>query len=163
MDSFACGECQLHCQSAGELLLHYEQAHSIVVTPGLEPLATSLVEDDDRYWEDHLQCSKCQKVHPNLRARMVHVCPDDRRHVCDVCGHRFAYKANLVRHQKGWCTIGSFPCPLCDTVLIRDDDRDKHVRTEHPGEKPFTCEADGCTKEFGTNQGFRQHMNLCHK
>ena len=49
--------------------------------------------------------------------------------VCNICGDGFTQQPNLDQHQRGHSARG-FPCPICDKVFRKTDDRLIHVLTQ---------------------------------
>ncbi|XP_070211174.1 oocyte zinc finger protein XlCOF20-like [Littorina saxatilis] len=88
-------------------------------------------------------------------------------HVCDVCGKRLSCHYSLQRHQlyqhdtdkdRNPFRCSRFPC---SRVFATQQRLDRHVRTEHLGDKPFVCNR--CGRRFGLRHYLSEHLLRCQR
>lgn len=56
-----------------------------------------------------------------------------------------------------------FECPICHKVFKRREHQDRHVSTQHKGEKPHLCSAVGCNKRYTRREELLKHFRLHHE
>lgn len=121
-----------------------------------------------------------QQVHSAPKA------PQEKIHLCDICGMGFAKKNKMVVHQRVHTGVKPYHCRYCDKSFSKSGERNCHERI-HTGERPYSCEYCGkafrqsapfkvhirthtgerpyvcniCTKGFTTNQGLKLHKKQC--
>ncbi|KAH1010270.1 hypothetical protein HUJ05_004589 [Dendroctonus ponderosae] len=121
-----------------------------------------------------------QQVHSAPKA------PQEKIHLCDICGMGFAKKNKMVVHQRVHTGVKPYHCRYCEKSFSKSGERNCHERI-HTGERPYSCEYCGkafrqsapfkvhirthtgerpyvcniCTKGFTTNQGLKLHKKQC--
>ena len=90
-------------------------------------------------------CGKSFKTPEILKQhnKIVHASEEDRfSHCCEVCGRKFAQKANLESHMRTHTGDKPFACDFCSKSFSQKGNLDEHRRT-HTGEKPYVCDICG--------------------
>ncbi|UYM14374.1 C2H2-type zinc finger protein [Endozoicomonas euniceicola] len=78
----------------------------------------------------------------------------NKKHVCDVCGKKFAHFGNLVRHKRTHTGEKPHECDLCQKRFACSSNFVRHRRT-HTGDKPYKC--DVCPKRFAASGDLTIH------
>ncbi|UYM14375.1 C2H2-type zinc finger protein [Endozoicomonas euniceicola] len=81
----------------------------------------------------------------------------NKKHVCDVCGKKFAHFGNLVRHKRTHTGEKPYECDMCGKKFARSESLARHKRT-HTGEKPYEC--DVCQKGFAYSSDLVRHKRI---
>ncbi|UYM14376.1 C2H2-type zinc finger protein [Endozoicomonas euniceicola] len=101
-------------------------------------------------------CDVCGKKF----ARSIHLIVHKRTHTgekpyeCDVCQKGFAYSSNLLRHQRTHTGAKPHECDVCKKIFTQSGDLIRHKRT-HTGEKPYKCYV--CEKGFSASGNLATH------
>ncbi|UYM14372.1 C2H2-type zinc finger protein [Endozoicomonas euniceicola] len=78
----------------------------------------------------------------------------NKKHVCDVCGKRFALSGDLVRHKRTHTGEKPYECDVCGKKFARSETLTRHKRS-HTGKKPYEC--DVCPKRFAASGDLTKH------
>ncbi|KAJ2954348.1 hypothetical protein O0L34_g2606 [Tuta absoluta] len=128
-----------------------------------------------------LKCNTCTKEFTSVKTATRHrnVCRQvDRKHVCSVCGLKFAYEISLnkhiLRHHEGQSVSVSFiekkkekppedgsqqyQCDTCHRRFPKKESLAKHAKTHMPPEKCFEC--DVCKRKFSRKDNLRSHKRI---
>lgn len=78
------------------------------------------------------QCEVCGKhvLHIAIHMRQVHLYPEVRPHMCDLCGACFK-KIGALRTHRVIHTGERFPCPVCGRGFTQRGDMRKHAKALH--------------------------------
>lgn len=89
------------------------------------------------------------------------------QHMCDICGLYLTTSSSLRRHRlnRHETDIARNPVPCshngCKKVFATQERMDRHVRSEHLGEKPHICQR--CGKSFGLRNYLMDHLLRCQQ
>lgn len=89
------------------------------------------------------------------------------QHMCDICGLYLTTTSSLRRHRvnRHETDIAQNPVPCthngCKKVFATQERMDRHVRSEHLGEKPHICQR--CGKSFGLRSYLMDHLLRCQQ
>ncbi|XP_049885026.1 zinc finger protein 260-like isoform X2 [Pectinophora gossypiella] len=132
--------------------------------------------------EKSLRCNTCTKAFTSAKSASRHrsICRQvDRKHVCNVCGLKFAYEISLnkhiLRHHEGQSVSVSFleskpkekspddgsqqyQCEVCHRCFPKKESLAKHAKTHMPVEKCFEC--DICKRKFSRKDNLRSHKRI---
>lgn len=77
-------------------------------------------------------CEVCGKdvLHIRLHMRQVHLYPEVRPHMCDLCGTCFK-KSSALRAHRAIHTGERYPCPVCGRGFTQRGDMRKHAKALH--------------------------------
>ena len=82
-------------------------------------------------------------------------------HVCNKCEAAFAYKLDLIIHQKGvHFGIKDHACVLCDAAFTRKGDLNHHVKSVHNKIKDKQCNL--CDFIASTQKQVQWHIRISH-
>ncbi|UYM14386.1 C2H2-type zinc finger protein [Endozoicomonas euniceicola] len=81
----------------------------------------------------------------------------NKKHVCDVCGKKFAHFGNLVRHKRTHTGEKLYECDVCQKRFARSGHLARHNRI-HTGEKPYECNV--CGREFANSGNLVKHKRI---
>lgn len=82
-----------------------------------------------------------------------------RKHVCDICGHAFAYPRNLADHKKTHSNVRDQVCDVCGKAFTNANLLNQH-KNVHNGQK-FVCKV--CGKDYAHYRGLCRHIGKAHK
>ena len=102
--------------------------------------------------EPQFSCMDCKKKFRTqwlLKRHMIsHT--KDTKHICAVCGARFASSYNLHRHEETLhLHLKSFKCDLCEKTFKRKEYLSDHILA-HSGEKTHKCST--CGKSYSVKR-----------
>ncbi|KAJ4444784.1 hypothetical protein ANN_06581 [Periplaneta americana] len=115
-----------------------------------------------------LQCNVCNKRYSCLDAlmehrRLTHLDRQEsiKKHVCELCGKVFPYRATLRNHQISHTGEKPFQCDQCDKAYPYKYNLAAHKRTVHSDsaaeKKRHQCET--CGKTYAYKRSLLLHMN----
>lgn len=117
------------------------------------------------------KCHLCQKpLHDALALKQAHMQtkhPDERKHLCDICGKLVARM--LSEHKKLHFPVKSnYECLLCGKQFVSAYRREIHVKEVHhvsresltKAKRKFAC--DICKMSFPNKKSIRTHINRQH-
>ncbi|UYM14380.1 C2H2-type zinc finger protein [Endozoicomonas euniceicola] len=102
-------------------------------------------------------CDVCGKKF----ARSIHLIVHKRTHTgekpyeCDVCQKGFAYSSNLLIHQRTHTGAKPYECDVCQKRFAHSGNLARHKRS-HAGKKPYEC--DVCQKRFAYSSSLLIHQ-----
>lgn len=110
--------------------------------------------------EKPYQCKLCGKAFNQPYYMTIHmrIHSKDKPYKCDLCGVSFVTSSHLGRHMKSHNNIKPHKCTICDRAFILPGHLRDHMRSQHTGERPFSCEI--CGNNFARRKLLRQHMQL---
>lgn len=78
------------------------------------------------------ECQVCGKhvLHIAIHMKQVHLYPDVRPHMCDVCGAAFKKTSALQTHRVIHTGV-RYPCPVCGRGFTQRGDMRKHAKALH--------------------------------
>eukprot|EP00058_Branchiostoma_floridae_P000522 XP_002586010.1 hypothetical protein BRAFLDRAFT_110209 [Branchiostoma floridae] len=82
----------------------------------------------------------------------------EKKHVCTVCGNRYARRSSLLQHRRLHDPDGH-KCHTCENFFPTDA-RLKEHQVVHTGETQHVC--DVCQKKFKYKRGLITHMRHLH-
>ena len=111
---YKCDKCEKSYKRKAELQEHEEMSHSS---------------------NFNYSCDKCGKQFygkKNLALHMkTHYSDDEKKHVCNVCGHRFAKIKFLKNHMTVHSDIRQFACEVCGARVKTRDTLKQHRKKLH--------------------------------
>jgi len=111
---FQCSKCTKSYKRKAELLEHEEMSHSI---------------------NYNYSCEKCGKQFfgkKNLALHMkTHYTEDEKKHVCNICGYRFAKIKFLKNHLTTHSDVRQFACEVCGARVKTRDTLKQHRKKLH--------------------------------
>ncbi|KAI8115471.1 Histone-lysine N-methyltransferase PRDM9 [Lucilia cuprina] len=146
-----CTLCDNIYSNPRSLRKHYVRVHE----SGQEPSAASMAQ---------YNCQICKITFPSIQDAKQHrkehkqSNPTERKHVCDICGHHFAYPRNLADHKKTHSNIRDQVCDVCGKAFTNTNLLNQH-KNVHTGEK-FVCKA--CGKDYAHYRGLCRHITKAH-
>lgn len=146
-----CPLCDNIYSNPRSLRKHYVRVHE----SGQQPSNASLAQ---------YNCQICKITFPTIQDAKQHrkehkqSNPTERRHVCDICGHHFAYPRNLHDHKKTHSNIRDQVCDVCGKAFTNANLLNQH-KNVHTGEK-FVCKA--CGKDYAHYRGLCRHITKVH-
>lgn len=146
-----CHLCDNIYSNPRSLRKHYVRVHE----SGQQPSSASLAQ---------YNCQICKITFPTIQDAKQHrkehkqSNPAERRHVCDICGHHFAYPRNLHDHKKTHSNIRDQVCDICGKAFTNANLLNQH-KNVHTGEK-FVCKA--CGKDYAHYRGLCRHITKVH-
>ncbi|UYM14379.1 C2H2-type zinc finger protein [Endozoicomonas euniceicola] len=78
----------------------------------------------------------------------------NKKHVCDVCGKKFARSIHLIVHKRTHTGEKPYECDVCQKRFACSSNFVRHRRT-HTGDKPYKC--DVCQKRFAHSGNLARH------
>lgn len=120
------------------------------------------------------KCHLCEKEYTYLHYLKQHLKKhkdNTLMHACDVCGHEFKLRQNLLAHKRVHTGEKPYVCKLCGKSFNQPYYMTVHMRI-HQKQKPYACEL--CGVAFVTSSHLGRHMkshnnikphkcNLCEK
>ncbi|KAI4455323.1 zinc finger protein [Holotrichia oblita] len=101
------------------------------------------------------ECSICFKLVTDVKRHMkTHF----SQHICDICGSKFAWKCNLIKHIRIHTGDRPYTCEMCGKSFTQKSTLDIHIKSIHTGEKRHICE--NCGKKFTTSAELRKHSGV---
>ena len=93
--------------------------------------------------------------------RVVH--RGERPLACEHCEKTFAYKADLVIHERSHTGERPFACEVegCSHAYAYKSTLVVHMRS-HTGERPYACTVEGCSKAFVRPSKLGRHVREVH-
>ncbi|XP_065365594.1 zinc finger protein 782-like [Calliphora vicina] len=146
-----CSLCDNIYSNPRSLRKHYVRVHE----SGQEPSAASMAQ---------YNCQICKITFLSIQDAKQHrkehkqSNPAERKHVCDICGHHFAYPRNLADHKKTHSNIRDQVCDVCGKAFTNTNLLNQH-KNVHTGEK-FVCKA--CGKDYAHYRGLCRHITKAH-
>ncbi|KAI9334919.1 hypothetical protein BDR26DRAFT_839637 [Obelidium mucronatum] len=105
----------------------------------------------------------CKASFPKWSLLQAHI-KQDHKVICKQCNKTFTTKYSLQMHLKTHLLEDRtvFACTVedCGKVFMTNSNLKTHIRTKHELLKPYKCNADGCTSEFGHKHLLTRHMRL---
>lgn len=110
--------------------------------------------------EKPFQCKLCGKAFNQSYYMTIHmrIHQKEKPYQCSLCGVSFVTSSHLGRHMKSHNNIKPHKCEICDRRFILPGHLRDHMRSQHTGERPFSC--DVCGNTFSRRKLLRQHMQL---
>ena len=146
--SVECVECGKMLKSPEFLSVHIARVHKGLAEPWRCPICDKGFTRKASY-EEHVSrhsgirdkfCEICDKYYYETaywrHMKLVHPAEKSLRFSCQICNKAFSQKFKLNQHM---------PVHMTET------------------EKPFSCKAPGCEKNFGTAQRLKKHEKLMHE
>ncbi|EDV49746.1 zinc finger protein 586 [Drosophila erecta] len=99
------------------------------------------------------KCELCIKEFKHQRNLLDHMKVHSNSHVCQNCGERFLFKADLDKHLCYRNSNSTVECPICLKVFSSTQSLDSHKCEEHP---PFRCPH--CQQNFSREQNLKAHL-----
>lgn len=103
-------------------------------------------------------CNICQKEYTYLHYLKQHLKKHKDNtllHTCDVCGHEFKLRQNLLAHMRIHTGEKPYQCKLCHKSFNQPYYMTVHMRI-HQKEKPYQCSL--CGVSFVTSSHLGRHM-----
>uniref|UniRef100_A0A8D8HNK6 Zinc finger protein 26 n=1 Tax=Culex pipiens TaxID=7175 RepID=A0A8D8HNK6_CULPI len=149
---YAC--CVLRCfetfQTYEDLEFHADEAHALV----------RLQHEQDRNAEHNVTCDICHRGFPDERTYSRHRNDKTRKHICKTCGVQYAFRANLIEHERSNCgQVARYKCSQCDKAYKTPGGLKNHRKT-HKDQRSFVCEL--CGRAFLRKGILKDHMNTVH-
>lgn len=105
-------------------------------------------------------CKLCGKAFNQPYYMTIHmrIHQKEKPYQCSLCGVSFVTSSHLGRHMKSHNNIKPHKCTICERAFILPGHLRDHMRSQHTGERPFSC--DVCGNTFARRKLLRQHMQL---
>lgn len=85
----------------------------------------------------------------------------ETKQMCSVCGRLFQDRSKMLAHEKTHFGIMA-SCEICNKKFLHKNYLRKHMRSVHVGERPFSCNIDGCEWTFSYPQCLKRHQARRH-
>ena len=110
------------------------------------------------------QCDAAYIFEPTLYYHKWRLHNGDKRHVCNICGKQYNYKAGyrehmLTQHNQGEAT--SLVCEMCGYSTISKDKLYRHIKRKHEAEK-WSHKCQYCPFQSHCIQKFETHIDAKH-
>ncbi|KAK9720841.1 Zinc finger, C2H2 type [Popillia japonica] len=99
------------------------------------------------------ECSICLKAVQDVERHMKRT--HFSKHICDICGSKFATNGNLIKHMRIHSGDRPYICEMCGKKFRQKSILEIHIKSIHTGEKRHVCET--CEKKFTTPAELRKH------
>lgn len=99
------------------------------------------------------ECSICLKAVQDVERHMKRT--HFSKHICDICGSKFATNGNLIKHMRIHSGDRPYICEMCGKNFRQKSILEIHIKSIHTGEKRHVC--DTCEKKFTTPAELRKH------
>ena len=143
VNSFMCHLCTKSFPSNARLNYHVQYVHSAVKPYSCDQCEKSykrkaeLQEHTEMSHSSHFNysCEKCGKQFygkKNLALHMkTHYTNEEKKHVCNICGHRFAKIKFLKNHMTVHSDVRKYACEVCGARVKTRDTLKQHRKKLH--------------------------------
>lgn len=173
---YSCMHCSMMFATEDELLVHTvsdvqpakpktdlkrkhhqvaKQEVEVDIDDDTEDIATQAGDGKGR---SRYMCNICQKEYTYLHYLKQHLKKHKDNtllHSCDVCGHQFKLRQNLLAHKRIHTGEKPYVCKLCGKSFNQPYYMTVHMRI-HQKEKPYQCNL--CGVSFVTSSHLGRHM-----
>jgi len=142
-NSFMCHLCTKHFPSNARLNYHVQYVHSTNKPYKCDKCEKSYKRKAELQEHEEMShsanfnysCEKCGKQFygkKNLALHMkTHYSDDEKKHVCNVCGHRFAKIKFLKNHMTVHSDVRKYACEVCGARVKTRDTLKQHRKKLH--------------------------------
>ncbi|KAL1395418.1 hypothetical protein pipiens_011275 [Culex pipiens pipiens] len=146
---FECDGCYRRFKISFQLAKHRAEAK-----------AKQWFHEQDRNAEHNVTCDICHRGFPDERTYSRHRNDKTRKHICKTCGVQYAFRANLIEHERSNCgQVARYKCSQCDKAYKTPGGLKNHRKT-HKDQRSFVCEL--CGRAFLRKGILKDHMNTVH-
>ncbi|XP_039232015.1 gastrula zinc finger protein XlCGF52.1 isoform X2 [Drosophila yakuba] len=103
-----------------------------------------------------IKCELCVKEFKHERNLLDHMKVHSNSHVCQSCGERFLFKADLDKHLCYRNSDSTVECPVCLKVFSSTHSLDSHKCEDMQENPPFQCPH--CQEAFTREQNLKAHL-----
>ena len=141
--NFMCHLCTKHFPSNARLNYHVQYVHSTFKPYNCDKCDKSYKRKAELQEHEEMShsinfnysCEKCGKQFygkKNLALHMkTHYTDDEKKHICNICGHRFAKIKFLKNHMTVHSDIRRFACEVCGARVKTRDTLKQHRKKLH--------------------------------
>lgn len=151
-----CPHCSEVFASIKKIKRHMIQKQKTVPVKGIKAAKSS--RNKDKGAKKKYVCDICKKEYSYLFYLKQHIkrhTENTLNHACEVCGHEFKLRQNLIAHMRIHTGEKPFKCKLCGKAFNQPYYMTIHMRI-HQKEKPYTCNL--CGVSFVTSSHLGRHM-----
>lgn len=145
-----CDVCPIECLRPHTLRRHYQKHHAAVA--------------DD--WWPHVEsriCQRCFRMFESADEAQRHRRDVHERWKCAICGLVCTCAQSLERHGRTHSARErKHRCTECERTYLTAHQLKIHYRRKHTDERPFACEAEGCTKRYAERSELNVHVQSAH-
>ncbi|XP_052831185.1 myoneurin-like [Octopus bimaculoides] len=109
-----------------------------------------------------VQCPKCPRSFADEKALLKHLNSHEQGviHKCHVCGMNYARLCDYTRHIRVHTAENQYTCSYCNKVSQTQRDFIEHNKSEHQDNRPFKCDASGCTFQAAKLAYLTDHRHI---